>query len=57
MIKTEVMDVVTNISKNQLQNIEKTFESIESNFETLKQNMSSAQGFDQIAETIPPNLD
>ena len=41
MIKTEVMDVVTQISQNQIQNIEKTFESIDGIFETLKQNMSS----------------
>ena len=57
MIKTEVMDVVTQISQNQIQNIEKTFDSIDGTFETLKQNMSSEQSFDQIAQTIPPNLE
>ena len=36
MIKTEVIDVVTQISKKHLKNIEKTIESIESTFEILK---------------------
>lgn len=49
LIKTEVMDVVTHISQNQLQNIEKSIETIKSTFEVLKQNMKTAQAFDQVA--------